>query len=151
MRAGVEPEGASGDRSQAEDRQPDRPYVSGVAMQPPDHHPFHTGCLSLQSHQVTDARFIQPPAVVDYQHVARCCHFECLQEGIDAACMPGRTDTPGQAAARHHSTQERRSATHWDSGAYTGVGHVGCGEGCEPVLQHLVVHDDVSSLRWPRA
>jgi hypothetical protein len=57
--------------------------------------------------------------------------------------MPGGTDTTGQAAARHHGTQERRSATHWDSGAYTGVGHVSCGEGCEPVLQHLVVHDDV--------
>src|SRR5215469_18276303 len=47
MRAGVEPEGASGDRSQAEDRQPDRPYVSGVAMQPPDHYAFHTSCLGL--------------------------------------------------------------------------------------------------------
>ena len=58
--------------------------------------------------------------------------------------MPGRTDTPDQAAARHHSTHERRSATHWDSGAYTAVGHVGCGEGCEPVLQHVVVHDEFS-------
>jgi hypothetical protein len=47
-----------------------------------------------------------------------------------------------QADARHHSTQERRSATHWDSGAYTGVGHVSCGEGREPVLQQLVVHDE---------
>ena len=119
------------------------PYVLGVAMQPPDHYPVQTGCLSLQSHQVTDAGFIQPPVVVDYQHVARCCHFECLQEGIDAASVPGRTDTPGQAAAGHHSTQQRRSATHWDSGADTGVGHVGCGEGCKPVLQRSVVHDDV--------
>ncbi|MEN3321799.1 MAG: hypothetical protein V7643_5201, partial [Mycobacterium sp.] len=61
--------------------------------------------LTQQRHAVAEL-----PAVVDYQHVARCCHFECLQEGIDAASMPGRTDTPGQAAARHHSTQERRSA-----------------------------------------
>jgi hypothetical protein len=150
-RAGVEPEGASGDRSQAEDRQPDRPYASGVAMQSPDHHAFHTGCLGLQSHQVTRGCFIQAPAVVDYQHVARCCRFECLQKSIDAAGMPGGTDTTGQAAARHHGTQERTSATHWDSGAHTGVGHVSRGEGSEPVLQHLVVHDDVCSLMWPRA
>jgi hypothetical protein len=83
------------------------------------------------------------PAVVDYQHVARCCRFECLQESIDAASMPGGTDTTGQAAARHHGTQERTRATHWDSDAHTGVGHVSRGEGCEPVLQHLVVHDDI--------
>jgi hypothetical protein len=101
--------------------------------------------MGLQSHQVTNACFIQEPAVVDYQHVAWCCRFECLQEGIDAAGMPGGTDTTGQAAARHHSTQERRRATHWDLGAYTSVGQVGCGEGCEPLLQHLVVHDDDSS------
>ena len=151
MRPGVEPEGASGDRSQAENRQPDRPYVSGVAMQSPDHHAFHTGCLGLQSHQVTGACFVQAPAVVDYQHVARCGRFECLKEVIDAAGMPGGTDTTGQAAARYHGTQEPRNATHWDSGAYTGVREVSRGEGCEPVLQHLVVHDDVSSLGWPRA
>jgi hypothetical protein len=36
-------------------------------------------------------------------------------------------------------------------GSHTGVGHVSRGEGCEPVLQHLVVHDDVCSLMWPRA
>jgi hypothetical protein len=71
--------------------------------------------------------------------------------------MPGGTDTTGQAAARHHSTQERRRATHWDLGAYTSVGQVGCGEGCEPLLQHLMVHDDDSSpwvvavlmMDWP--
>jgi hypothetical protein len=112
-------------------------------MQSPDHHAFHTGCLGLQSHQVTGACFVQAPAVVDYQHVARCGRFECLKEGIDAAGMPGGTDTTGQAAARYHGTQEPRNATHWDSGAYTGVCEVSRGEGCEPVLQHLVVHDDV--------
>jgi hypothetical protein len=72
--------------------------------------------------------------------------------------MPGGTDTTGQAAARRHSTQERRRATHWwDLGAYTSVGQVGCGEGCEPLLQQLVVHDDDSSpwvvaglmMDWP--
>ena len=118
---------------------------------------LNTGCLGLQSHEVTDACFVQAPAVVDYQHVARCCRFECLQEGIDAAGMPGGTDTTGQAAARHHSMQERRSAAHWEAGAYTGVRQVGCGEGCEPLLQHLVVHDDDSSpwvvaglmMDWP--
>ena len=57
--------------------------------------------------------------------------------------MPGGTDTTGQAAARYHGTQEPRNAAHWDSGAYTGVREVSRGEGCEPVLQHLVVHDDV--------
>jgi hypothetical protein len=59
-----------------------------------------------------------------------------------------RHDRPGGCQA--HGTQERTSATHWDSGAHTGVGHVSRGEGCEPVLQHLVVHDDVCSLMWPR-
>jgi hypothetical protein len=83
--------------------------------------------------------------------VAGCCRFECLQESMDAAGLPGGTDTTGQAAARHHGTQERRSATHWDSGVHTGVGHVSRGDGCEPVLQHLAVHDDVCSLRWLRA
>jgi hypothetical protein len=42
-------------------------------------------------------------------------------------------------------------------GAYTSVGQVGYGEGCEPLLQHLVVHDDDSSpwvvaglmMDWP--
>jgi len=113
--------------------------------------------MGLQSHQVTNACFIQEPAVVDYQHVARCCRFECLQEGIDAAGMPGGTDTTGQAAARRYSAQERRRATHWDLGASPSVGQVGCGEGCEPLLQHLVVHDDDSSpwvvaglmMDWP--
>lgn len=82
--------------------------------------------------------------------------FECLQEGVDAAGMPGGTDTTGQAAARRYSTQERGRATHWDLGAYTSVGQVGCGEGCEPLLQQLVVHDDSSPwmvaclmMDWP--
>src|SRR5258708_336882 len=157
MRAGVEPEGGSGDRSQAEDRQPDRPYVSGGAMHPPDQYASHRGCGGPESYQVAGACSTRAPAVVDYQHVARCCRFECLQEGIDAAGMPGGTDTTGQAAARHHGTQERRRATHWDLGTYTSVGQVGCGEGCELLLQHLVVHDDDSSplvvaglmMGWP--
>jgi hypothetical protein len=71
--------------------------------------------------------------------------------------MPGGTDTTGQAAARHHSTQERRRATPWDLGTYTSVGQVGCGEGREPLPQHLVVPDDDSSpwvvaglmMDWP--
>src|SRR5262249_23625656 len=113
----------------------------------PDHHAFHTGCLGLQRHQVTDACFVQPPAVVDYQHVAGCCRFECLQEDIDAADMSGGTDTTGQAAARHHGTQECGRAAHWDLGPYTSVGQVGCREGCEPLLQHLVVHVD-DSASW---
>jgi xylulokinase len=150
MRAGAGLEGASGDRSQAEDRQPDRPYVSGVAMQPPDHHSCQTGYLSLQSHQVTDARLIEPPAVVDDEHVARRRRFKRLQEDVDAASVPGGTDAPGHAGAGHHRAQERGSAAHGDPGAYTRVGDVGCGEGREPVLQHLVIHDEVSSLRWPR-
>jgi hypothetical protein len=62
------------------------------------------------------------------------------------ACLAGQT-----RPARRHGTQERTSATHWDSGAHTGVGHVSRGEGCEPVLRHLVVHDDVCFLMWPRA
>jgi hypothetical protein len=73
--------------------------------------------MGLQSRQVTNACFVQEPAVVDYQHVVRCCRFERLQEGSDAAGMPSGTDTTGQAAARHHSTHERRRATHWDLGA----------------------------------
>jgi hypothetical protein len=110
-------------------------------MQPPDHHPGQTGYLSLQGHQVTDARLIEPPAVVDDEHVARRRRFERLQEDVDAASVPGGTDTPGHAAAGHDRAQERRSAAHGDPGAYTRVGHVRRGEGCEPVLQHLVVHD----------
>ena len=107
--------------------------------------------MGLQSRQVTNACFVQEPAVVDYQHVVRCCRFERLQEGSDAAGMPSGTDTTGQAAARHNGTQERRSAAHWDAGAYAGVGQVSRGEGCEPLLQHLVVHDANCSLRWSRA
>ena len=83
---------------------------------------------------------------------------DAVRQPNDAAGMPGGTDTTGQAAARRHSTQERRRATHWDLGAYTSVGQVGCGEGCEPLRQHLVVHDDASSpwvvaglmMDWPR-
>jgi hypothetical protein len=59
--------------------------------------------------QVTGGCFIQAPAVVDYQHVARCCRFECLQESIDAVGMPGGIDTTGQAAARHHGTQSAQA------------------------------------------
>src|SRR5690348_8407344 len=57
--------------------------------------------------------------------------------------MPGGADTPGYVAARHYSTQERRTATHCDLGAYAGVGQVGGGEGSEPVLQRMVVHGHV--------
>ena len=60
-------------------------------------------------------------------------------------------------AARRPSTHERGRATHWDLDAYTSAGQVwdldaytsagqvGCGEGCEPLPHHVVVHDDGSS------
>jgi hypothetical protein len=47
--------------------------------------------------------------------------------------------------------QEGRSATYRDPGTYTGIGQVGGGEGCEPVLQRVVVHDAFLFLEVPRA
>ena len=86
---------AGWDRSQAEDRQPNRLHVSCVAMQPPDHHSRQPSSLSLESHEIAHATLIESSAVVDHQHVARCSPFERLQENIDAADMSSRTRTAG--------------------------------------------------------
>src|SRR5215813_11164819 len=106
-RAGLEPEGARGDRSQAEDRQSDRANVSGVAVQSPDHHAFHTGCMGLQSHQVTNACFIQAPAVVDYHtSPGAAVSNASRKESTLPACLAGQT----RPARRLPGTTARKSA-----------------------------------------
>jgi hypothetical protein len=139
--ADAEPERPGGNRSETEDRQPNRPDIRCVAMQPPDHHSCQAGCLSLQGHQIAGACLIQPPAIVSYQDVARRRRFERLQEDIDAASMPGRARTPGQPATGHHRTQERRCATHRELSAYASVGQVGGRQGREPALHSVMVHE----------
>lgn len=79
------------DRAQAEDRQPDRPDVSCVAMQAPDDDSRQPGSLSLKRHQIADAALIEPTAVVDHEHVTGRSRFERLKEDIDAADVPGRS------------------------------------------------------------
>jgi hypothetical protein len=63
--AGIEALRAGWDCSQAEDRQPDRPEVGGVAMQAPDHESFQPSSLGLEGHEIADAGFVESSAVVD--------------------------------------------------------------------------------------
>jgi hypothetical protein len=98
FRTGIDALRAGWDRSQAEHWQPDRSYVTRVAMQTPDHHSHQPGGLRLQSHEIADARFIESAAIVDHQHVARSGRSERLQEDIDAADVASGTHTPGEAA-----------------------------------------------------
>jgi hypothetical protein len=133
------------DRSEAEDREPDRSYVSRVAMQAPDHETLQPGSLSLQSHQITDARFIGSSAIVDHQHVPRCSPFERLQENIDAANMSSRTHTPSQADARHHGVQERGRTAHRDLSAKACIRQMGSRQRGEPPPKLLLIHAVASS------
>src|SRR3984957_5106851 len=95
---GIETLRAGRERAQAEDRQPDRLDVGGVAMQPPDHDAVQPRRLSLKNHQVADAALIEAPVVVDYQHVARFGPVERLEENIDAAGIAGGTHPPREPA-----------------------------------------------------
>ena len=81
--------GTGRDRTQAEDWQPNRSYVSCVAMEPPDHDSLQSSGLGFQSHEIADTTFIELSAVVDHQHIALFSPFERLQENIDAADMSG--------------------------------------------------------------
>ena len=92
--ADIEALRAGGDCSQAEDRQPDRSNVGGVAMQPPDHESLQPSSLRLERHKIANAGFVESSAVVDHQYLARCRSFERLQEDIDAADMLSWTHTP---------------------------------------------------------
>ncbi len=56
-----------------------------------------------------------------------------------------RHDRPGGCQAPQRARAQTRNAL-GDLGANTRVGQVGCGEGCEPLLHHLVIHDDDASL-----
>ena len=124
---GIETLRAGRDRSQAEDRQPDRLDVGGVAMQPPDHDSVQPCSLCLQNHQVADATLIEAPVVVGHQHLARCGPVERLEENIDAAGMAGGTHPPSEPATEHDRVQARRRAAHREPSADACIGQVGSG------------------------
>ena len=130
---GIETLRAGRDRSQAEDRQPDRLDVGGVAMQSPDHDSVQPRSLSLQDHQVADATLIEAPVVVGHQHLARCGPFERLEEDINAAGMPGRTHPPSQPATGHDRMHARRRAAHRELSADACIGQMGSGQRRKPV------------------
>src|ERR1700739_4566279 len=98
--------------------------------------------MGLQHDEVTDACLIEPPGVVDHQHVSGCCRFECLQKHIDAASVPGGADASGEATSRHDASQERGCAAHRHLGPDTRVGKVGSGEGREPIEKFVVIHGE---------
>src|ERR1051326_4874993 len=58
---------AGWDRSQAEYRQPDRPYVSCIAMKPPDNDSFQPSGLNLQSHKIAHTTFIESSPLLHHQ------------------------------------------------------------------------------------
>jgi len=111
-----------------------------------------------QSYQVTGACFIQAPALLSTTKARRpVLPFRMLQEGMRTlpACLAGQTRT-GQAAAkapRHARAAEAGNAL--DPGAYTGVGHVSCGEGgtgaLPPTFWVKVPMMMFVRLGWPRA
>lgn len=131
---------AGRDRSEAEDRQPDRLDVCGVAMQAPDQHSGQPRRLSLQNHQVADATLIEAPAVVGYQHLARCGPFERLEKDVDAAGMAGRTHSPSQPATGPHRVHTRGRAAHREVSAEACIGQMSRGQRRKPAPELLVIH-----------
>ena len=85
------------------------------------------------------ARGVEPPAVVDHQHVAGSGPFERLQKDIDAASMSNRKRSPGQATAGHNWAQGRRPTAHRDLSADASIRQVGGGQRREALPQLLVI------------
>src|SRR5918996_986760 len=140
MGTGIKALGPGWDRSQAEDRQPNRSYVSRVPMEPPDHESLQPSSLSLQSHQIADARFVESSAIVDDQHVARGGSFQRFKEDIDAAKMLSRKHTPSKATARYDSLQERRRTAHRDLSAKACIRDMGSRQRREPPPNLFRIH-----------
>src|SRR6266851_2744455 len=109
-------------------------------MQPPDHDSVEPRSLSLQNHEIADAALVEPPAIVDHQHVAGSRPFERLQEDIDAADMSSRKRTPSQAAARDHGSYRRWRATHRDVSTNACIRQMGGGQCRKPPSKLLMIH-----------
>src|SRR5258708_25613260 len=101
-------------------------------MQPPDHDSVEPRSPSLQNHEIADAAFVEPPAIVDHQHVAGSRPFERLQEDIDAADMSNRKRTPSQPAARDHDSYTRWLPTHRDRSTDAAIHQTVCGPLLKP-------------------
>jgi len=142
---------AGGNRSQAEDRQPDRSDVSCVAMQSLDHDSRQPSSLSLENHEITDATLIEPSAIVDHQHVARCRPFERIQKNIDAADMSSRRRASGYAATRNYSVHGRGRTAHRDLSANACIRQMGSRQRRKPPPKAVVIHTVFLSLQEPLA
>lgn len=113
VRTWIEPLRTGWDRSEAEDRQPNRSYVSRITMQAPDHDAFESSPVALKDNKIAYAAFVEPSAVVDHQHVARSSPLQRLKENVDAASVSSGDYTPREAASWNNCVQERGGAAHW--------------------------------------
>jgi hypothetical protein len=69
-------------------------------MQAPDHDACNARRLSLESDDVADAGFVEPPSVIDDEDFSRMIHaVKGLEKDVDASDVP---DGSRSASATHH-------------------------------------------------
>ena len=148
VRTWIEPLRTRWDRSEAEDRQPNRPYVSRIAMQAPDHDAFESSPVAFKDNKIAYAAFVEPSAVVDHQHVARSSPLQRLKENVDAASVSSRDYTSREAASRNNRAQERGGAPHWGLSADACIRQMGGSQDCKPLPNLFVIHaSDFTPIR----
>lgn len=144
VRTWIEPLRTGWDRSEAEDRQPNRSYVSRITMQAPDHDAFESSPAAFKDNKIAYAAFVEPSAVVDHQHVARSSPLQRLKENVDAASVSSRDYTPREAASWNNCVQERGGAAHWGLSAHARIRQMGGSQCCKPLPNLFVIHASYS-------
>ena len=149
VRTWIETLRAGRDRAKADHRQPNRAYFGRIAMQTPDHDAVESRHVGFKDNEIANAAFVKPSAVIDHQHVARGSLLYRLQEDVDAAGVSSRDYTPGQAASRNNSVQERGGAAHWGLSANARICQMCGSQGCKPLPNVFVIHACVHSRIKP--
>ena len=140
IRTWIEPLRTGRDRSEADDRQPNRSDFSRVTMQAPDHDAFESSPVGFKDNKIAYAAFVEPSAVVDHQHIARSSPLQRLKENVDAAGVSSRDYTPRQAASWKNSMQERGGAPHWGLSANARIRQMGGSQCFKPPPNLFVIH-----------
>ena len=141
--ARIEPVWPGGPRTVAENRKPDLPQFSRVAMCSPDNDSRQTGGLRFEGRQISDAAFILPAAVIDHENVARLRILHCLQKHIDTPKMSCRKCSAREAAIGNHRRNSGRRDSKGNLQAQRRVGDERRRKFGKACSQQLVVHHSI--------
>lgn len=108
-------------------------------MRAPNHNAGQPARLRFECNKISDAAFIQPATVINYENISALSVLHRLEENVDTAEVSRGESPTSHSALRNQPGNAGGSESNWQMQAQRSVCDEWCGKGREFISQLVIV------------